>query len=36
MYKWASLVPGNDLKELEHIVDIEGISKRKKSKGLLS
>jgi hypothetical protein len=37
MYKWASLFPGDDLKELEQIiVDIEGINKRKKSKGLLS
>jgi nucleoside 2-deoxyribosyltransferase len=36
IYKWASLFPGNDLKEVKHIVDIEGIINTKKSKGLLN
>ena len=35
IYKWASLFPGNDLKELKHIIDLEGIVESKKSRGLL-
>ena len=35
IYKWASLFPGNNLKELKHIADLEGVVESKKSRGLL-